>query len=86
MKVQIEPRSIHRYRFSPLYGKRIVPKPIRRYLSYFIAILAVCVLLIAYIQNTIPATIAMQGMGVVGFVYWMSQPLPIRQVRIDRNH
>ena len=86
MKILNDRASKQRHRFSPLYGKQIVPKPIRRYLSYFAVVLAAFVLLVAFTQNTIPASLAMQGMGVVAFLYWISQPLPARRVRIDRNH
>lgn len=86
MKILNDRTLKQRHRFSPLYGKQIVPKPIRRYLSYFAVVLAMFVLLVAFIQNTIPASLAMQGVGVVAFLYWISQPLPARRVRIDRNH
>ena len=86
MKAQSLITNWGKHPYSPLYGKRIVPKPIRRYLSRFVAILAAIVLLIAYFQNTIPASLAMQGLGGVAFLYWICQPLPIRGAKIDRNH
>lgn len=55
MKMLNDRASKQRHRFSPLYGKQIVPKPIRRYLSYFAVVLAAFVLLVAFIQNTIPS-------------------------------
>ena len=70
-----------KYRYSPLYAKFMVPKPLQRILKIAALVLSIGVLLAAYFMKEISLNLLLGGIAIAIFIYWVMQPIPKRNQR-----